>query len=207
MQPKTTALRQLSPRPQAAQGASQREAQGRRPGVARPWPSPPQPRALGSGRRHREGLSCGWWARPAGLPGNPAAAYGPVGATEPSSRVRVALSSHARPRVPPQLYEAFTFLKGLGALILVHAENGDLIAQVSGASPPPRLLPVPRVCKRGGGLIREKTGQGKARPRTESSQTHGQPQSQQCGHCRPRCFPRLGFLTLRRGHDMTVQWP
>lgn len=32
----------------------------------------------------------------------------------------------------PQLYEAFTFLKGLGAVILVHAENGDLIAQVSG---------------------------------------------------------------------------
>jgi len=31
-----------------------------------------------------------------------------------------------------QLYEAFTFLKGLGAVILVHAENGDLIAQVSG---------------------------------------------------------------------------
>lgn len=31
----------------------------------------------------------------------------------------------------PQLYEAFTFLKGLGAVILVHAENGDLIAQVS----------------------------------------------------------------------------
>ncbi|XP_058402687.1 dihydropyrimidinase-related protein 1 isoform X3 [Diceros bicornis minor] len=28
-----------------------------------------------------------------------------------------------------QLYEAFTFLKGLGAVILVHAENGDLIAQ------------------------------------------------------------------------------
>ncbi|MBZ3887036.1 Dihydropyrimidinase-related protein 1 [Sciurus carolinensis] len=28
-----------------------------------------------------------------------------------------------------QLYEAFTFLKGLGALTLVHAENGDLIAQ------------------------------------------------------------------------------
>lgn len=35
--------------------------------------------------------------------------------------------------VPPQLYEAFTVLKGLGALTLVHAENGDLIAQVSGA--------------------------------------------------------------------------
>lgn len=30
-----------------------------------------------------------------------------------------------------QLYEAFTFLKSLGAVILVHAENGDLIAQVS----------------------------------------------------------------------------
>ncbi|OWK13591.1 hypothetical protein Celaphus_00017305, partial [Cervus elaphus hippelaphus] len=29
----------------------------------------------------------------------------------------------------PTLYEAFTFLKGLGAVILVHAENGDLIAQ------------------------------------------------------------------------------
>uniref|UniRef100_A0A7N4PNR6 Dihydropyrimidinase-related protein 1 n=1 Tax=Sarcophilus harrisii TaxID=9305 RepID=A0A7N4PNR6_SARHA len=29
-----------------------------------------------------------------------------------------------------QLYEAFTFLKGLGAVILVHAENGDLIAQL-----------------------------------------------------------------------------
>ncbi|XP_052592043.1 dihydropyrimidinase-related protein 1 isoform X1 [Peromyscus californicus insignis] len=28
-----------------------------------------------------------------------------------------------------QLYEAFTFLKGLGAVVLVHAENGDLIAQ------------------------------------------------------------------------------
>ncbi|KAK2521453.1 hypothetical protein Q9233_011016 [Columba guinea] len=28
-----------------------------------------------------------------------------------------------------QLYEAFTFLKSLGAVILVHAENGDLIAQ------------------------------------------------------------------------------
>ncbi|XP_036276655.1 dihydropyrimidinase-related protein 1 isoform X2 [Pipistrellus kuhlii] len=28
-----------------------------------------------------------------------------------------------------QLYEAFTFLKGLGAVSLVHAENGDLIAQ------------------------------------------------------------------------------
>uniref|UniRef100_A0A8C3XVG2 Collapsin response mediator protein 1 n=1 Tax=Chelydra serpentina TaxID=8475 RepID=A0A8C3XVG2_CHESE len=28
-----------------------------------------------------------------------------------------------------QLYEAFTFLKGLGAVIMVHAENGDLIAQ------------------------------------------------------------------------------
>ncbi|XP_053314240.1 dihydropyrimidinase-related protein 1 isoform X1 [Spea bombifrons] len=28
-----------------------------------------------------------------------------------------------------QLYEIFTFLKGLGAVILVHAENGDLIAQ------------------------------------------------------------------------------
>uniref|UniRef100_A0ABI7Y5C7 Amidohydrolase-related domain-containing protein n=1 Tax=Felis catus TaxID=9685 RepID=A0ABI7Y5C7_FELCA len=28
-----------------------------------------------------------------------------------------------------KLYEAFTFLKGLGAVILVHAENGDLIAQ------------------------------------------------------------------------------
>lgn len=38
---------------------------------------------------------------------------------------------------PPQLYEAFTFLKGLGAVILVHAENGDLIAQVSGVHPRP----------------------------------------------------------------------
>ncbi|KAJ6652662.1 hypothetical protein lerEdw1_011207 [Lerista edwardsae] len=28
-----------------------------------------------------------------------------------------------------QLYEAFTFLKSLGAVIMVHAENGDLIAQ------------------------------------------------------------------------------
>uniref|UniRef100_A0A8D3D5Q3 Dihydropyrimidinase-related protein 1 n=1 Tax=Scophthalmus maximus TaxID=52904 RepID=A0A8D3D5Q3_SCOMX len=28
-----------------------------------------------------------------------------------------------------QLYEAFTFLKQLGAVVLVHAENGDLIAQ------------------------------------------------------------------------------
>nr|XP_023653021.1 dihydropyrimidinase-related protein 1-like isoform X1 [Paramormyrops kingsleyae]XP_023653022.1 dihydropyrimidinase-related protein 1-like isoform X1 [Paramormyrops kingsleyae]XP_023653023.1 dihydropyrimidinase-related protein 1-like isoform X1 [Paramormyrops kingsleyae] len=28
-----------------------------------------------------------------------------------------------------QLYEAFTFLKELGAVVLVHAENGDLIAQ------------------------------------------------------------------------------
>ncbi|MGH0177800.1 UNVERIFIED_CONTAM: hypothetical protein FKN15_015574 [Acipenser sinensis] len=28
-----------------------------------------------------------------------------------------------------QLYEAFTFLKGLGAVVQVHAENGDLIAQ------------------------------------------------------------------------------
>nr|XP_015200356.1 PREDICTED: dihydropyrimidinase-related protein 1 isoform X1 [Lepisosteus oculatus] len=28
-----------------------------------------------------------------------------------------------------QLYEAFTFLKGLGAVVLLHAENGDLIAQ------------------------------------------------------------------------------
>ncbi|KAM9857700.1 dihydropyrimidinase-related protein 1 [Aulostomus maculatus] len=28
-----------------------------------------------------------------------------------------------------ELYEAFTFLKGLGAVVLVHAENGDLIAQ------------------------------------------------------------------------------
>uniref|UniRef100_A0A8C8VKD4 Dihydropyrimidinase-related protein 1 n=1 Tax=Pelusios castaneus TaxID=367368 RepID=A0A8C8VKD4_9SAUR len=28
-----------------------------------------------------------------------------------------------------QLYESFTFLKGLGAVIMVHAENGDLIAQ------------------------------------------------------------------------------
>lgn len=36
------------------------------------------------------------------------------------------------PFLLPQLYEAFTFLKGLGAVILVHAENGDLIAQVSG---------------------------------------------------------------------------
>lgn len=31
----------------------------------------------------------------------------------------------------PQLYEAFSFLKQLGAVVLVHAENGDLIAQVS----------------------------------------------------------------------------
>lgn len=30
-----------------------------------------------------------------------------------------------------QLYEAFSFLKQLGAVVLVHAENGDLIAQVS----------------------------------------------------------------------------
>ncbi|XP_072262557.1 dihydropyrimidinase-related protein 1 [Pyxicephalus adspersus] len=30
-----------------------------------------------------------------------------------------------------QLYEIFTFLKGHGAVIMVHAENGDLIAQVS----------------------------------------------------------------------------
>ncbi|RXM31901.1 Dihydropyrimidinase-related protein 1 [Acipenser ruthenus] len=29
-----------------------------------------------------------------------------------------------------QLYEAFTFLKGLGAVVQVHAENGDLIAQL-----------------------------------------------------------------------------
>uniref|UniRef100_A0A8C9VD29 Dihydropyrimidinase-related protein 1 n=1 Tax=Scleropages formosus TaxID=113540 RepID=A0A8C9VD29_SCLFO len=29
-----------------------------------------------------------------------------------------------------QLYEAFSFLKELGAVVLVHAENGDLIAQV-----------------------------------------------------------------------------
>uniref|UniRef100_A0A8C5P7T4 Dihydropyrimidinase-related protein 1 n=1 Tax=Leptobrachium leishanense TaxID=445787 RepID=A0A8C5P7T4_9ANUR len=28
-----------------------------------------------------------------------------------------------------QVYEIFTFLKGLGAVILVHAENGDLVAQ------------------------------------------------------------------------------
>ncbi|XP_044273695.1 dihydropyrimidinase-related protein 1 isoform X1 [Varanus komodoensis] len=28
-----------------------------------------------------------------------------------------------------QLYEAFTFLKSLGAVIMIHAENGDLIAQ------------------------------------------------------------------------------
>ncbi|XP_028657672.1 dihydropyrimidinase-related protein 1 isoform X1 [Erpetoichthys calabaricus] len=28
-----------------------------------------------------------------------------------------------------QIYEAFTFLKGLGAVVQVHAENGDLIAQ------------------------------------------------------------------------------
>lgn len=30
-----------------------------------------------------------------------------------------------------QLYEAFSFLKQLGAVALVHAENGDVIAQVS----------------------------------------------------------------------------
>lgn len=34
----------------------------------------------------------------------------------------------------PQLYEAFSFLKQLGAVVLVHAENGDLIAQVSAAA-------------------------------------------------------------------------
>lgn len=35
-----------------------------------------------------------------------------------------------------QLYEAFSFLKQLGAVVLVHAENGDLIAQVSGLGCP-----------------------------------------------------------------------
>lgn len=35
-----------------------------------------------------------------------------------------------------QLYEALSFLKQLGAVVLVHAENGDLIAQVSALSPP-----------------------------------------------------------------------
>lgn len=35
------------------------------------------------------------------------------------------------PVVILQLYEAFSFLKQLGAVVLVHAENGDLIAQVS----------------------------------------------------------------------------
>lgn len=30
-----------------------------------------------------------------------------------------------------QLYEAFSFLKKLGTVVLVHAENGDVIAQVS----------------------------------------------------------------------------
>uniref|UniRef100_A0AAQ5ZXZ1 Dihydropyrimidinase-related protein 1 n=1 Tax=Amphiprion ocellaris TaxID=80972 RepID=A0AAQ5ZXZ1_AMPOC len=35
-----------------------------------------------------------------------------------------------------QLYEAFSFLKQLGAVVLVHAENGDLIAQVSDCHTP-----------------------------------------------------------------------
>lgn len=35
-----------------------------------------------------------------------------------------------------QLYEVFSFLKQLGAVVLVHAENGDLIAQVSASLPP-----------------------------------------------------------------------
>lgn len=47
----------------------------------------------------------------------------------------------------PQLYEAFTFLKGLGAVSLVHAENGDLIAQVSGVCPHPFLLSHFSCCK------------------------------------------------------------
>lgn len=59
--------------------------------------------------------------------------------------------------VLPQLYEAFTFLKGLGAVILVHAENGDLIAQVSGVEGgPPFPLQSAAVCRRsdrrGGGI-------------------------------------------------------
>ncbi|MGH0134536.1 UNVERIFIED_CONTAM: hypothetical protein FKN15_054428 [Acipenser sinensis] len=35
-----------------------------------------------------------------------------------------------------QLYEAFTFLKGVGAVVQVHAENGDLIAQACHAANP-----------------------------------------------------------------------
>lgn len=33
--------------------------------------------------------------------------------------------------IHPQLYEAFSFLKQLGAVVLVHAENGDLIFEVN----------------------------------------------------------------------------
>uniref|UniRef100_A0A8C9TK19 Dihydropyrimidinase-related protein 1 n=1 Tax=Scleropages formosus TaxID=113540 RepID=A0A8C9TK19_SCLFO len=40
-----------------------------------------------------------------------------------------ALPPHAALPAAPQLYEAFSFLKELGAVVLVHAENGDLIAQ------------------------------------------------------------------------------